>query len=293
MAYETKGIDYMENWSNTLRRDESRVAGGNTRLFELYNVLLAIDCRCRDGYRRNFSFEDRKTRLDTWLNAYPQSVTANLAMSGLWEYRSWQVVNGNADLDVATPEQREEFQRDRRTAWSQIKSLKVTDDPYVAFFKLRIRRHSDATQDEMTRMFEESVATWPQHSQVYRLYAGLLPWILDRDRSQVRLMEDLAAAKEDPDRQVGLAYIVGSTFRQIRFKAWDITWADVKHAYEVRRGRYGWRNRDLNTFCFLAIQAKDWPTARDCMQEINGHWDDVVWHSQNDFVLHELMASLF
>src|SRR5882724_527342 len=37
--YETKGVDFMEQMGNRLRADESRVTGGNSRLFEFYSVL--------------------------------------------------------------------------------------------------------------------------------------------------------------------------------------------------------------------------------------------------------------
>jgi hypothetical protein len=80
--------------------------------------------------------------------------------------------------------------------------------------------------------------------------------------------------------------------RGFPFVDWGVAWADVKHAYEVRRERYGWSNRNLNAYCRLAIQARDWPTAKECMREIDGRWDDVIWSDQNEFVWNELMVSL-
>src|SRR4051794_2889471 len=93
-AYESKGPDYMESFADSLRRDESRVSGGNTKLFELYNVLADIHCGCRDGTRTFHSFEDRHIRLQEWLDKHPHSTTATLAMGVLWEYRSLQIAYG-------------------------------------------------------------------------------------------------------------------------------------------------------------------------------------------------------
>jgi hypothetical protein len=290
-AYETGDLDYMERMADALRKDESRVAGGNTKLFELYNVLAAIRCWCRDGARMVHSFEDRKARLEQWLAKYPRSVTATLAMAVLWEYRSLEIVGGELDAE-ATEEQRAQSYEARRIAASYLEKLSVSDDPYVAFFALRILRYTDATPEEAARLFTASTAAWPRHYQAYFQYTHTLAWMFDDAASRDALMRELAAAKDDPDKQVGLAYIVSSLFRYYRFQFFPIPWEDVKHAYAVRRELYGWRNRDLNVICYLAVLEKDWPFAKNCMAEINGRWDDRVWNSQNDFVWNELIVSL-
>ena len=290
--YETKGVVYMETLSDTLRRDASRVAGGHTRLFELYNVLADIRCWCRDGTRAVHSFEDRKARLEQWLQKYPSSTTANLAMAELFEYRAWQVVGGFGSLSQAGAAQRQEFEHNLDVATSYVEKLKVTDDPYVAFFALRIKRSSGVVMEDAARLFRESTAAWPQHHQIYFLYAQILGRAFQDEAGRVRFMQELAAAKDDPNKQVGLAYIIGATFNSYPFSNLGVTWPDVQHAYEVRQQLYGWRNRDLNIICYLAIQAKDWPTAQRYMQQIDGHWNDGVWSSQNDFVWNELIVSL-
>jgi hypothetical protein len=291
-AYETKDVGTMESWAETLRRDETRTAGGTTQLFEFYNVLVGIDCQCRDGTRKVYAFEDRKARLEEWLKKRPDSITATLAMATLWEYRSWQVVGGYANQTPLTEAQKQEFRDDRQTAWSYAQKLKVTDDPYVAFFTMRILEYTDATEADITRLYEQSIAAWPRHYQIYFLYAKTLPWHYNDNAGEVQLMRDLAAAKGDTDKQVGLSFIIGAMFHGFPFDGRSVSWPDVKQAYEIRRRHYGWRDRDLNTYCYLAIQAMDWPTAKDCMREINGRWDDVVWTSQNDFMWNEEVVSV-
>ena len=298
-AYETKGFDYMEAMAEALRKDESRVAGGNTRLFELYNVLADIRCGCRDGTRMYHSFEDRRTRLEGWLRKYPDSTTATLAMAVLWNYRALQIAVGRDDIQRTRVERREAFLDAKRVAASYIGRLKISDDPYVAFFTLLLQRDDNQDRDrnrkEARRLFEQSTAAWPRHYQIYFLYFQsmdpALNWNPDR-QGQLRLLSDLAAAKSDPDQQVGLAYIVGARYHGGRFDGSGVSWDDVKHAYAVRRDIYDWRNRDLNVICYLAIQAGDWEAAKAYMQEIDGHWDDLVWYSQNDFVWNELVVSL-
>jgi hypothetical protein len=291
-AYENKGLDYMESWAESLRRDESRVANGDSRLFHFYSVLASIDCQCRDGTRMVHSFDDRRVRLEAWLKKYPDSTTAILAIGALWEYRAWQVVGGIANENPLSDAQKREFRNDLERAWSYNQRLKISDDPYVAFFRMRVLEYGDLSEAQMTQLFQESTAAWPRHYQIYFLYAQILPWLYNDRASEIQLMRDLAAAKDDENKQVGLSYIVGSMFRGFPFEEWKIPWPSVKHAYEVRRKLYGWSNRNLNAFCYLAIEAEDWPTAQDCMRQINGHWDDVVWTSQNDFVWNELVVSL-
>lgn len=293
-TYETKTVYDMEALAETLRRDESRVSGGNTRLFELYNVLTSIHCGCRDGAPVFHPFEDRRARLEEWLKQYPHSITANLAMTALWTYRSWQIAHGYDADDSPVPEgdRQQAFLDAQQTAASYVDKLKVTDDPYVAFFTLLLRRDSDATRDEATRLFEASTAAWPKHYQIYFLYFQILDSNFGDQQGRFQLLHDLAAAKDDLDRQVGLAFIAGARYRGGRFDGVGVDWEDVKHAYEVRRVLYGWRNRDLNVLCYLAIQAEDWAAAQDYMRQINGHWDDIVWKSQNDFVWNELIVFL-
>jgi len=294
-AYESKGADYMESLAESLRRDESRVSGGNTKLFELYNVLTDIRCGCRDGTRMTHPFLDRRTRLQAWLDKYPNSTTATLAMAALWEYRSLQIANGLDSMEWSTAERDAAFTEARGNATTYLKRLKVSDDPYVAFFALRLQRYGHPDREDAQRLFEASTAAWPRHYQIYFLYFQSMDpqtgWNNDRE-GQLRLLRELAEARSDSDRQVGLAFIAGARYQGGRFNGFGVPWEAVKHAYEVRRKLYGWRNRDLNVICFLAIQARDWAAAKTYMQEINGHWDDLVWKDQNDFVWYELIVSL-
>jgi hypothetical protein len=294
-AYESKGADYMESLADSLRKNESRVSGGNTKLFELYNVLADIRCGCRDGTRMVHSFEDRRARLREWLDKYPHSTTATLAMAVLWEHRSRQIAYGFDNVQRNDAERGDGFREARRNAASYIEKLKVTDDPYVAFFALRQQRYSGATRDDAQRLFEAGTAAWPRHYQIYFLYFQsmdpVLGWNSDRE-GQRRLLDDLSAATSDEDKQVGLAFIAGARYQGGRFDGSGVSWEAVKNAYEVRRKLYGWRNRDLNVICYLAIQAEDWDAAKAYMREINGRWDDLVWKSQNDFVWNELIVSL-
>ena len=294
-AYESKGADYMESFADSLRKDESRVSGGNTKLLELYNVLADIRCGCRDGTRMVHPFEDRRARLEEWLGKYPHSTTATLAMALLWDYRSLQIAYGFDNAGRTDAGREAAFREAQRTAVSYIEKLKVADDPYVAFFALRLQRYSDGTREDALRLFEASTAAWPRHYQIYFLYFQsmdpILGWTSDRE-GQLRLLSDLSEATSDSDKQVGLAFIAGARYQGGRFDGSGVPWAAVKHAYEVRRQLYGWRNRDLNVICYLAIQAEDWNAAKSYMQEINGRWDDLVWKSQNDFVWNELIVSL-
>lgn len=289
-AYETAGIDAMEAMGNRLRTDESRVTGGNSKLFEFYSVLDDIDCQCRDGDRKVHSFEDRQRRLQEWLDRYPQSVTATVAMAYLWEYRAWQQVGGYAYATTPTAAQQQAFRDALAKAHSYIARLQIRDDPYVAFALMRMQLDEGANRDDLDRLFAESTAAWPRHYQIYFLYSNLLVRLFNDQAAQVKLMRDLAAAKDDPDKQVGLAYILGVSWGW--WSPADLPWADVQHAYMVRNQRYGWRNRDWNAMCRLSMRAADWVSAKYCFEQINGHWDDEIWQGQNEFVWNELIASL-
>jgi hypothetical protein len=288
--YETKGIDFMEAMGNQLRQDESRVTGGNTKLFEFYSVLDDIDCQCRDGDRKVHSFEDRQRRLQAWLDKVPQSVTARFAMATLWEYRAWQLVGGYAhpaplsDTELAT------FRQALDTSRSYLGQLGIEQDPYVAFLRMRIILDEGGNRDDLDKLFADSTAAWPHHYQIYFLYANLLTDLFDDDDARRQLIHDLAAAKNDTDKQIGLTYIISA-----RFGLWQpevLPYPDVVDAYYKRSASYGWRNRDWNVMCRLAMRAGDWNGAKYCFQQINGYWDDETWANQNDFVWNELVASM-
>jgi hypothetical protein len=287
--YETRGVDFMEAMGNRLRTDESRVTGGNTQLFEFYSVLDDINCQCRNGDRKVHSFEDRQRRLQAWLDRYPHSVTALLAMATLWEYRAWQQVGGYAYRAPPTDVQKAAFDQALDVSRSYLLQLDVKDDPYVAYLLMRMQLDRNPTRDEMDRLFTASTAAWPRHYQIYFLYALLLGQ-LDDQAARVELLRSLAAAKDDTDKQVGLSYIIGGSYG--RWNPAELPWADVVHAYMVRNQRYGWRNRDWNSMCRMSMQAADWVGAKYCFQQINGHWDDETWAGQNEFVWNELVASL-
>jgi hypothetical protein len=288
--YETQGVDFMEQMGNRLRADESRVTGGNSKLFEFYSVLDDINCQCRDGDRKVHSFEDRRHRLQEWLDKDPQSVTARFAMATLWEYHAWELVGGYAYQITPSDAQKAAFGQALDVSRSYLRQLEIKDDPYVAFLWMRILMDSEGSREDLDRLFAESTAAWPHHYQIYFFYAKLLVSMFGDENARSQLMHKLAAAKDDPDKQVGLAYIVGASFA-----FWtpdELAYADVVHAYYTRSARYGWRNRDWNAMCRIAIRAGDWPGAKYCFKTINGYWDDEIWSSQNEFVWNELVASL-
>jgi hypothetical protein len=289
-AYETAGIDAMEAMGNRLRADESRVTGGNSKLFEFYSVLDDINCQCRDGDRKVHAFDDRQRRLQEWLDKYPRSVTATLAMATLWEYRAWQLIGGYAYRTALTEAQKAAFENALDVSRSYLRRIGIRDDPYVAYLWMRLQLDAGGSRDDLDRLFKESTEAWPRHYQIYFLYANLLDREFNDEAARVKLMRDLAAAKGDPDKQVGLAYIIGASF------GWwnpdDVPWEDVKHAYYVRSQKYGWRNRDWNAMCRLAMRADDWEGAKYCFRQVNGRWDDEIWQGQNEFVWNELIASL-
>jgi hypothetical protein len=288
--YETKGVDFMEQMGNRLRQDESRVTGGNTKLFEFYSVLDDINCQCRDGDRKVHSFEDRQRRLQDWFDKVPQSVTARFAMATLWEYRAWQEIGGYGYRERLSDAQKAAFAHDLDMSRSYLRQLGIKDDPYVAFLQMRIMLDEGGSRGDLDKLFAESTAAWPHHYQIYFLYANLLTDMFGDEAARSRLMHELAAANNDPDKQVGLAYIVGSSFA-----IWspdELPYADVVRAYYTRSARYGWRNRDWNAMCRIAMRAGDWTGAKYCFKTINGHWDDEIWQSQNEFVWNELIASL-
>jgi hypothetical protein len=288
--YETKSIDFMEAMGYRLRTDESRVTGGNSKLFEFYSVLDDIDCQCRDGDRKVHSFEDRQRRLQEWLDRYPHSITAQFAMATLWEYRAWESVGGYAYRPPLSDAQKAAFGKALDISRSYLKPLDVKDDPYIAFLWMRIMLDEGGNRDDLDKLFAESTAAWPRHYHIYFLYANLLNDMFGDDAARTKLMQELAAAKNDPDKQVGLAYIIGARFG--RWRPDVLPWSDVQHAYMVRNQRYGWRNRDWNAMCRMAMRAGDWTGAKYCFHHINGHWDDESWQGQNEFVWNELIASL-
>lgn len=288
--YETKGIDFMEAMGNRLRTDESRVTGGNSKLFEFYSVLDDIDCQCRDGDRKVHAFDDRQRRLQAWLDLYPHSITAQVAMATLWEYRAWELIGGYDYRPPLSDAQKAAFSKALDVARSYLAPLGIKDDPYIAFVRMRILLDDQGSRDELDKLFAASTAAWPRHYQIYFLYANLLTDLFGDEAARARLIRDLAAAKNDPDKQVGLTYIISA-----RFGRWQpdiLAWTDVQQAYYTRSARYGWRNRDWNVMCRLAMRAGDWTGAQYCFHTIDGHWDDESWRSQNEFVWNELIASL-
>lgn len=288
--YETKGIDFMEEMGDRLRQDESRVAGGNTRLFEFYNVLADINCQCRNGDRKTHAFEDRERRLQDWLNRYPRSTTATLAMATLWEYRAWQLVGGYAYHEPLSDAQKDAFDRAVDVSRAYLRQLRIKDDPYVAYLWMRMEYDEEPSREEIDDLYARSTKTWPRHYQIYYLYASMLTRLFKDDKARAALVKELAAAKDETDKQVGLSYIIGGSYGS--WLPYDLPWEDVKHAYYVRYDKYGWRNRDWNAMCRMAVTARDWVGARYCFRQINGYWDDETWSSQNEFVWYELVASL-
>ena len=79
----------LEAMAQEYRQRDSRLQGGNAKLYHFYGALGAFAGQRSFGYQSETPFNDKRQLIDRWLVAKPTSLTARLAMAQLWSIYAW------------------------------------------------------------------------------------------------------------------------------------------------------------------------------------------------------------
>ena len=267
------------------RDGKEKFLGGTWKLYAVYHTLSAPFGNS-DATDRQWEFH--LTKLRQWINQYPNSITARVALGSALVAYAWHA-RGYGYASTVTEDGWRLF-RDRLELAE--KALNGKDEwrgkcphGYVAMLSVGVGQGWE--YERFDKLFREAIRIEPDYFYVHRVKAL---YLLPRWHGEPGDWEEFA---DEAYRQRGaeegaiLYYLITSHiynfYRDRFFQENKISWPRMKQGFIALEARHGATPSRLNEACKFAALAGDRETARGLFDRIGENWDASVWRSKVNF----------
>lgn len=260
-----------------LRKLEARDCDGVQRLSEFSEAVSTPHTPCEKG------FQVFLERLTEWEKAYPNSITAKIALANFWsEYADYGRGYGWA---ASVNEEEWKVCRERRAKLNEyVMQLETMGADCPEMGELRITQAMDGTAAHFRAIVDAAIAKTPQYDILYFSGAwGLLPrWHGSSPRDWAQFLT-AAADKRGGDAGDELySRVATAIFDEERNIFYDdvASWLRVRKGYDVMLRKYPSR-WNLEAFGVLSCINNDRGTAANIMKEMQrvqgNRWYASLW----------------
>ena len=273
-------FDDLDRLADQLRRDKTRVKGGDWKLVLFYN---ALDRPLLDDKNS----VDHLEHLRHWMTQRPESITARIALARSLHRWAW-VARGNGFANTLTPEMVKLFTERSQESLAVLEgSEKIgTRDPEWFLQMMAAGVALEWDNARMKSIFDRGVAFEPGFFYLYTNYANyLLPKWYGKPG------DSAAFAKASADHVGGdegdILYFRIATVLVKRgdgdFPVDQLDWHRILHGYTMLNQTYGTANRHVNQLAFMAWKFDDHEVAQQQFTLIGNHWAEGVWRDKKFF----------
>jgi hypothetical protein len=273
-------FDELDQTADQLRRDRTRVPGGDWKLVLFYNALDRPLLNDKDSV-------DHLEHLRHWMTARPDSISARIALARSLHRWAW-VARGNGLANTVTPEGWSLFNQRSQESLAVLEGsekLGVADPVwYLQMMSAGVALAWDNAR--MKSLFDRGVAVEPDFFYLYLNYANyLLP------KWYGKLGDSAAFAKESADSIGGDAGdILYFRIAAVLVKPGDgdfpvsqLDWQRILRGYAALNQAYGTTNHHVNQLAFMAYKFRDRDVARQQFALIGNRWSLGVWRNKMFF----------
>jgi hypothetical protein len=287
-----KDYEALERTAHEARSSQARFRGGTWQLFDFYDALkepIVRDEPTGEDWRSHIA------SLKAWESAWPESVTARIALAFAYEtYGSQARGTGYAD-SVSDMGWKLNAERDELAASTLTEAAKLKEKCPFWFEAMQgIAISQGWDKSRARKLLEQAVAFEPHYYHYYREYANfLLPkWYGEPGEAE--------AFAEQVSNQVG-----GSEGKFLYFEIasvvmccdpdnsqlGNLSWPKVKEGYTALGQLYGYSNLKMNRFAYMSVEAHDTVAAQQAFAGIGDDWNHIVWCSRKCFENARLRAT--
>jgi hypothetical protein len=273
-------FDNLDRIADHLRRDKTRVRGGDWKLALFYAALDRPLLNDKDSV-------DHLEHLHHWMAQRPESITARIALATSLHRWAW-VARGNGMADTVTPEGWKLF--NERTAEADAvlegsENIRTMDPQWFRdMMSTGLAEGWDNTR--MKSIFERGIAFEPGYFYLYKNYANyLLP------KWYGKLGDSAAFARDSADHVGGddgdMLYFQIATVLVKRgdgnFPVKQLDWERIQRGDAALNQAYGITNRHVNELAFMAYKFDDKALAHQQFSLIGDRWSLAVWRDRKFF----------
>lgn len=285
-----KKYDELENIAGALRKSGETFSSGRWKLDTFYNSFYKERRPYKDALTEP-DFQKRFQLINAWVAAKPQSVTARVALAGLYSKYAW-LARGGGYSNTVTDKGGSLFTERNAAAMKILKDAQLLPqkDPHAFYQMLQIARDEGYDDDKYAQIFKESVTRFPRYKTSYfAKVLALQPRWGGGDGEWERFI------KESADRMGGiegdkfyaqLVWAVEYThwyYNENIFKDFKIDYPRIKRGMEALRLQHPQSIALISQYCNMASRAGDKPTAIKLFKELGGRVDREAWWSEKGF----------
>jgi len=278
---EQENFDALDCIANEARSHKTRFSGGLWKLHAIYAALERPD-----GHLTELDWEQHLSRLDRWVAARPDSITARVALAGAYASYAW-AARGEGYSDTVTENGWNLFNQRLANARSILADAwhlsPHCPEWFVVSQSIAQGQGWDAA-DEM-KLFQEAVSFEPEYYYYYRLHAGyLLPnWYGERGDA-AKFAEE--SANRLGGKQGDILYF--QLAAQLVCICEDpevlrMSWERIQKGFAALEESWGPSPYNLNPFALIAARFHDPVAANGAIKRIGDNWDPDVWGSEKYF----------
>lgn len=274
----------LESIAAKARSEKTRHTGGFWVIDDFYEAVSSP----LTPYPTATEWNDHIALVNKWVVAYPESVTARIALANAYYNRGWAARGqgyANTVKDSAWDTFGENINRSKLTL---LEAAKLKDKDLIWYEAMqRIARSEGWDKAQARELFEQGSAFAPDYYLYYREYAMfLLPkWYGEEgetqafaDESQKRLTEPMASMV-----YFEIASVVSCQCDRERDSLSGTSWPKIREGYSNIVHLYGASNLKMNRFAYMSYVANDKSSARDVFSQIGDEWNHNVWSNQLNF----------
>ena len=299
-------FEELEALAKRLREEKLRYASGEWQLEFFYNYLSG---RCNTSQVPDA--EHNIEILQRWCTAYPESVTARIALAKVYDRIAWRH-RGSGWAREVTPEGWEAFHKYMDMALKELQAAETFEekDPHLYAEMVGIlRAHSGQSTPSLTDIvrgimgisqpgsdidgkFRKGVTIEPTY---FPLYCERLEDLLPRWGGSAAEVEEFMSTSADSTAEAmgdGLYAVLAdyimkrccfNTEPEMSFDRFSIPWERVAKGHRDLLEQFPKSSYRRNWFCRAACLYEKREAARALFEELGEDWDTSVWQQRERF----------
>ena len=280
----------LDQIADDYRARQSRKEGGYWALAWEYDVLSRIaegGCTCGPK-TTDIGFDAKREKIESWLKANPDSLTAKVALAKLWLNYAWVGRGGDSAQKTSQAQFAAYFERAAR-AMALLKPLDANLDPEIYELELQATPTMPNPRESLIATYERAARAFPAFPDYAPIKFNYLleRWYGGPGEAQAFTRSLLAA----PDKDGGLsAYFAVASGALVTFGGGPSTfetagldYATLVKAFASRTALFGAGKYEMNVLMAYAVAARDKKTTAFLADRIGPDWYASVWSQKSYF----------
>ncbi len=274
----------LEKAADAARNDKTRFAGGVWKLFIFYE---AISQPAGGDKAADAAWQAHLAKQQRWTTAYPQSITARVAMAETYHGWAW-AARGTGYSDTVSDDgwkqmrDREEMARQTLVEASALKAK----DPHWYEAMQHVAMGQGWDKAKLRALLDAAMAFEPTYYHYYREHANmLLPRWYGEDGEAEAFAEEIST--HIGGKQGAFIYFEIATVLNCLCGNEDhlstMSWDKIKAGYAALEELYGTSKLKRNRFALMAAKARDKESAHRAFVEIGDDWEPNTWIRKASF----------